>query len=152
MKIYRKEWEIVIPSTMEKVWHFFSRPENLERMMPDDMSFKILTDLNGVEMYEGMMIQYRVAPLLNIPMGWTTEITVIKKHQYFIDIQHDGPYSLWHHEHHFEPVNGGIRMTDILHYAIPFGPIGRIVNALFVDKRIEQIFSAREEKTHQLFG
>ena len=152
MKIYRKEWELVIPSTLDKVWSFFSRPENLQKMMPADMSFEILTDIAGVEMYEGMMIQYKVAPLWNIPLSWTTEITVIKHHEYFVDIQHNGPYALWHHEHHFTEVNGGVRMTDILHYAVPLGPIGRIANALLVESRIEEIFTTREEATRKIFG
>ena len=87
MKIYRKEWELVVPSTIEEVWAFFSRPENLQKMMPADMSFEILTDIAGVEMYEGMMIQYRVAPVLQIPLEWTTEITIIK-HSTRIGLNH----------------------------------------------------------------
>ncbi|MEL7020018.1 MAG: SRPBCC family protein [Bacteroidota bacterium] len=152
MKIYRKEWELVVPSTIEEVWAFFSRPENLQKMMPADMSFEILTDIAGVEMYEGMMIQYRVAPVLQIPLEWTTEITIIKPHEYFVDIQHNGPYALWHHEHHFKEVKNGVRMTDILHYAVPLGPIGRIANAVFVDGKLEEIFSTREEVTQRIFG
>ena len=151
MKIYEKRWTTWLPVTLDEAWAFFSRPENLDRITPEDMSFEILSDVSGVEMYAGMIVRYKVRPILNIPMNWVTEITHVADRKYFIDEQRFGPYALWHHQHHFEEKDGGVLMTDILHYAIPFGPIGRIANALLVDKRVEEIFSYREKVIDQIF-
>lgn len=152
MKVYHKQWELTIPKPLDEVWDFFSRPENLNEMTPKDMEFEILSDIKGVEMYEGMIIQYNVAPVLSIKMGWTTEITHIKEKQFFVDEQRSGPYAMWHHQHHFEEVAEGVKMKDILHYAMPLGPIGQIVNAVFVGNKIEQIFAYREEMTQSIFS
>ncbi len=152
MKIIHKQWELFIPADLETVWQFFSRPENLNAITPKEMRFEVLSDISGVEMYAGMLILYNVTPILNIKMKWVTEITHIRNHQYFIDEQRFGPYTLWHHQHHFVSKPGGTLMKDILHYAIPFGPIGRIANAVFVENKVEAIFQFREKAVKDYFG
>lgn len=143
MKVKEKRWEQLIPQDLEQVWQFFSRPENLNDITPDDMSFEILSDVADTPMYEGMIIRYNIRPILNIPMNWVTEITHVQEHAYFIDEQRFGPYALWHHQHHFKAVRGGTFMQDILHYKVPYGPIGSIADALFVEQKIDSIFEYR---------
>jgi len=99
-----------------------------------------------------MLIAYKVSPLLGIPMNWVTEITHVKDLEYFVDEQRSGPYALWHHQHHFKEIKGGVHMTDILTYAIPYGILGRIANSLIVEKEIKKIFTFREEQINKLFG
>ena len=150
MKVYCKEWNTFIPRPLPEVWNFFSRPENLNAVTPEDMHFEILTDVGGKPMYEGMFIRYKIRPILNIPMHWCTEISHIKDQEYFVDEQRSGPYAIWHHEHHFKAVSGGTEMKDLLYYAIPFGPIGRLANALFVSKKIDGIFKFRAKALPQI--
>lgn len=152
MKIFHRKWEKVVPGTLEDIWKFFSRPENLNKLTPNDMDFVIKSDIAGMEMYEGMMILYDVSPLAGIKLSWATEITTIKPLHYFVDEQRVGPFAIWHHEHHFKAVEEGVRMTDVLHYAVPFGPLGLIANRIFVSKRVEQIFLFREQAIDSLFG
>jgi len=71
-------------------------------------------------MYAGQVIEYIVKPVLGIPLYWMTEITQVANQEYFIDEQRFGPYTMWHHQHHFKVIEGGVEMTDIVHYKIPF--------------------------------
>jgi ligand-binding SRPBCC domain-containing protein len=151
MIVKKKNWEIWIDKPLEEVWSFFSRPENLNEITPEHVSFELLSDIEGVEMYEGMIIQYNIAPLLGIKMNWVTEITHIREKQYFIDEQRFGPYGFWHHQHWFEEKDGGTLMKDILHYKVPYGIIGNIANALFVEKMVNQIFDFREETIEKIW-
>ncbi len=151
MKVRQKVWKQFIPRPLDEVWYFFSRPENLNVITPEDMSFEIISDIGNVEMYEGMIIQYKVSPLLGIKMNWVTEITHVRDHRYFIDEQRFGPYALWHHQHHFEEMDGGVLMTDILHYKVPYGFIGTIADALFVHNRVEEIFQFRVKAVEKIF-
>lgn len=151
MKIYERQWQQFVPASLHDVWAFFSRPENLDRITPPDMKFEILTDLAGVPMYQGMLIRYRVSPFPLFSMNWLTEITAVVEGDYFIDEQRDGPYRLWHHEHRFAVEGDGVIMTDRLHYSLPFGPIGKVVNSLVVGKRIDDIFTHRKQVIAQLF-
>ena len=106
----------------------------------------------GQKMYPGMIITYKVSPLLGIKLNWMTEITHVKEGDYFVDEQRFGPYALWHHQHHFQEIPGGVLMTDIINYAIPMGIFGRMANSILVAKEIQGIFDYREKKVEELFG
>ena len=43
-------------------------------------------------MYPGMILQYRLRPLLGIPMRWVTECTHVVPLRLFVDEQRFGPY------------------------------------------------------------
>ncbi len=152
MKVKQKEWTQFIPRPLDEVWAFFSRPENLNAITPEDMSFEVLSDIAGVEMYEGMIIAYNIRPLFGIKMNWVTEIKHIRPGRFFIDEQRFGPYAFWHHQHHFEEKPDGVLMRDLLHYKVPFGPIGDLANAIFVEPKIEEIFRFRVRAVEEHFG
>ena len=116
------------------------------------MGFEITGNLKPVKMYAGQIISYIVKPLAGIPMRWVTEITHVRDHEFFVDEQRFGPYKFWHHQHHFREIPGGVLMTDIIHYAIPFGPLGSLANQLLVKKELEKIFSFRKKSLETLFG
>jgi ligand-binding SRPBCC domain-containing protein len=141
---------LLLPITPEQAWTFFSSPRNLNEITPADMTFHITSEIPD-EMYEGLFITYKLKPLLNIPVSWVTEITHIKNQSYFIDEQRVGPYRMWHHEHHFREVPGGVEMTDILHYDVGKSIFGWMASKLFVDQRVKEIFEFREKKLRELF-
>ena len=72
--------------------------------------------------------------------------------RFFVDNQLRGPYRLWHHEHHFREVDGGVEMADILHYELPFGVLGEVAHRLFVRRKIESIFAHRREVLERKIG
>ena len=115
------------------------------------MNFNI-TDCDYKKIYPGQIIQYTVTPLLNIPLKWVTEITHVVDKKYFVDEQRFGPYSLWHHKHFIKEVNGGIEMEDIIHYKIPLGLIGYIMNYLIIKNKLGHIFEYRRKKLNEIFG
>lgn len=151
MAIYSLKTVQTIPVGLEEAWSFFSNPANLNLITPGDMGFRIISRHHGEKMYAGQIIEYTVRPLLGIPVYWMTEITRVEEGRYFVDEQRFGPYSLWHHQHHFRETDGGVEMTDIVHYKIPFWWIGDLANGLFVRKKLEQIFSYRKERVNELF-
>lgn len=147
----RLEQEQFLPITLEQAWDFFATPKNLNEVTPDDLVFEIISKVPD-KMYEGLMISYRIQPLLNISINWCTEITYIKEQEYFVDEQRKGPYHIWHHEHHFKAVEGGTLMTDILHYDIGKSIFGWIAGKIFVDKQVEKIFLFRYATLEKYFN
>ncbi|MEJ7913628.1 MAG: SRPBCC family protein [Chitinophagaceae bacterium] len=140
-----------LPITVETAWDFFSSPKNLAVITPKDLSFKITSSLGDEEIYAGQIITYTVKPLLGIPLFWMTEIGHVERYKLFVDEQKKGPYALWHHEHHFKSIEGGVEMTDIVHYKVPFGPIGALGMPI-VKKQLDKIFTYRKLKVEELFG
>jgi ligand-binding SRPBCC domain-containing protein len=104
------------------------------------------------KMYPGVLFKYKVKPVAGIPLTWVTKITHVQDKQYFIDEQLVGPYSIWHHEHHFKAIKGGVEMTDILWYQVPFGPLGKLVNSIFIKKKVKDIFEYRTKVLIDMFG
>ena len=141
-----------IPISIEEAWNFFSSPANLQTITPGNMRFKVISKNQGEKMYSGQVIEYKVSPLLHIPLYWMTEITHAEEFKYFIDVQRKGPYSLWHHQHHFKKMEGGVEMTDIVHYKNPLGFIGEIANSVFIKRQLKKIFEYRFLKVEELFG
>lgn len=141
-----------IPISLEQAWDFFSNPANLQRITPSEMGFEIVSNFHGTSMYPGQLIEYTVKPLLGISLYWMTEITHVQDMRYFVDEQRFGPYSLWHHQHHFKAIEGGVEMTDIVHYRIPLGPLGDLANTLFIRAKLKKIFDFRYEAVENLFG
>jgi ligand-binding SRPBCC domain-containing protein len=134
-----------------KAWDFFSSPNNLNRITPDEMSFEII-DEDISPMYAGQIISYIIRPVLNIPINWVTEITHVRQDEFFVDEQRFGPYKFWHHKHFIKQVPDGVILSDLVHYAMPFGIIGRIVHKMFVRRKLEKIFDYRVEIIKKLFN
>ncbi|MGQ1787175.1 MULTISPECIES: SRPBCC family protein [unclassified Saccharicrinis] len=151
MAFYQFKREQIVNSSPEQLWDFISSPVNLKKITPASMGFEITSGSLPVKMYAGMIISYRVKPLPGYSTTWVTEITHIEPGKYFVDEQRQGPYSLWHHEHLLEVVKGGVKMTDIISYAPPFGILGRIANAVLIKNQLKKIFDYRVEAISKIF-
>lgn len=151
MGVYTLVRTQTLSGSIESVWSFFSDPRNLSKITPPSMSFEVLNDLPE-KMYNGLMIQYRVSPLAGIPLRWVTEITHLSEHEYFVDEQRIGPYSLWHHEHHFKVLSPGeVEMTDRITYSPPFAFIGDILHPFIIRPKLDEIFDYRTKIASDIF-
>lgn len=153
MKTYHLEFEQNLPIPLADAWDFFSSPLNLARITPKEMKFTVTSNYtSATKMYPGMIITYHVSPVFGIKMNWMTEITHVDEHKYFVDNQVFGPYALWHHQHHFTEIPGGVKMHDILDYAIPYSFVGQIANRVLVNREVKKIFDYRTKAIDDLFG
>lgn len=151
MAFYQIQRKQILPVSLDEAWEYFSSPLNLQEITPDYMAFKVTSQYSG-KMYPGLIITYIVRPVAGIPLGWMTEITHVQEKKFFVDNQRSGPYTIWHHQHHFREVPGGVEMTDIINYKLPLGWLGILAHHLFVKKKLENIFDYRYQKLEKLFG
>lgn len=143
--------EQVLKSNRQTIWNFISNPHNLAYITPSYMGFDIVGKVNAA-MYPGQIIEYKVKPLMNIKLYWVTEITHVKEGHYFVDEQRFGPYAFWHHQHTISEVEGGIKMNDEVHYKLPLGALGKMVNGLLVKRQLDEIFNYRRQKLDEIFN
>ena len=151
-KVYSLKTVQKIPVDIKTAWNFFSRPANLKDITPKNLGFNIISKYHGEEMYPGQIIEYKVSPVLGIPLYWMTEITHVEDKKYFVDEQRFGPYSMWHHQHHFKAIEGGVEMTDIVHYKLPLWLLGDIANTIMVKAQLQKIFGFRITAVEEKFG
>jgi len=145
--IHRQQLTADLPT----VWRYFTHAANLQTITPEYMHFRVTSGDLPDEIYPGMIITYTIAPVLRIPMFWMTEIRHVQPMKLFVDEQRRGPYKLWHHQHHFEERDGGVLMTDIVHYELPFWVFGTLAHGLFVERQLTNIFEFRKRKLAALF-
>lgn len=147
-QLYREQ---VIATDLNTAWDFIRRPQNLNRITPDDMTFEIISEVPE-EMYNGLMIEYRIGiPLLG-KQPWLSEIKHVRDHHSFVDEQRSGPYRLWYHYHEISEHADGVRFVDRVHYTLPFGPLGAIAHRLYVKKQLQYIFDYRRQAMVEVFS
>jgi ligand-binding SRPBCC domain-containing protein len=139
----------VINKTLSEVFEFFSNAENLNKITPPDMQFKILTPL-PIIIKKGTLIDYKIK-VNGIPFKWQTEISEREPNKRFVDKQLKGPYRVWIHEHTFEEKDGKTIMNDHVQFLSPGWFLEPIINKLFIEKKVKGIFAYREKILTNLF-
>lgn len=143
--------EQILPITLQEAWSFFSSPWNLESMTPPDLGFRVVL-CPAEKIHEGQIIEYRVKILPGLWVPWVSEIKAVEEGRGFIDEQRFGPYKFWHHSHLLEAVEGGVKVSDLVHYIMPLGPLGAMAHGLFARRKLERIFEFRRTELERRFG
>ena len=137
--------ETVVAAPVAKTFEFFATASNLERLTPPWLSFQIRTPA-PIVMREGAEIDYRIL-LRGWPIPWRTRIDVWEPGVRFVDRQLIGPYRWWRHEHRFDAVERGTRVTD----EVEFVPRVRWATGRLVRRDVERIFAYRQQVLPQFF-
>ncbi len=133
-----------------EVFDFFSKAENLNKLTPPILDFKILTPM-PIKMGTGTLIDYKIK-LNGISFFWKTKITAWENNKRFEDTQIKGPYKIWIHEHLFEEIGGQVKMTDTVQYQSPGWILEPLINKLYIRRKVEEIFSFRNQELDKLFS
>ncbi|RMH27341.1 MAG: CDP-paratose 2-epimerase [Planctomycetota bacterium] len=140
-----------MPTPIDDLYPFFADAYNLQEITPNYLNFEVLTP-RPIPMKPGALIDYKLR-VRGLPIRWRTEISVWDPPHRFVDQQLKGPYERWHHTHTFEPTpDGGTLCTDRVEYRPLGGPLAPIINTLFVQRDVVDIFKHRTVEIAKRFG
>ena len=148
--MYLLQTNQTVDESLDNVFPFFSKPENLAKMTPPWLDFQILTP-SPIPMEKGTIIDYQIG-LGPIPTRWRTLISSYEPSNYFVDEQLNGPYSFWHHTHRFKSVEKGTLLSDEVRYLLPFGFMGDLAHSIMIKRQLEKIFTHRHAVMLKKFG
>jgi len=143
----RRQW---VPQGLSETFEFFERPQNLARITPAWLGFRILTP-EPIVMARGLTIDYTVR-VLGMRTHWRSLIAEYDPPSSFRDVQVSGPYRLWDHRHRFWREHAGTVIEDFVVYQPPLGPLGLLLNRLFVRRQLDAIFEYRRSRIASLLG
>lgn len=146
-ELLTEQW---VPRQVDEIFPYFCDEKNLEALTPPFLNFRVLKkSTHSIE--HGTEIDYRLS-LHGVPFSWRTRIEEWTPGIRFVDLQLKGPYAKWHHTHDFVPFAGGTLLRDRVRYKMPLGRIGDALSGWKVHRDVNQIFSFRRKKIHELFG
>jgi uncharacterized protein len=147
--LYQLTHRFQVSVDLETCWAFFSDAQNLPKITPPAMGFSILTP-RPIVLSQGSVLDYRIR-WAGLPLRWRTRIIDWSPPHKFVDLQVRGPYALWHHQHVFHPVSGGVECLDRVLYRLPLGLFGRLGQGI-VRRQLMEIFRFRQEAIGRLLG
>jgi ligand-binding SRPBCC domain-containing protein len=79
-----------------------------------------------------------------ITFRMTSAITAYQYPRRFVDEQQRGPFRRWWHEHTFTAMaNGATRMTDVVEFGSPLGPLGMMADRLVLGHYLPYLLRQR---------
>lgn len=85
-----------------------------------------------------------------VPIRMTSRVTAMDAPNSFVDEQVKGPFKHFRHVHEFSSGADGTVMTDRIEFAAPFGPLGRIIEKLFLARYLQALIQTRNSYLTEL--
>lgn len=151
MKTFEFYQEQELPISLQKAWSFFSDPNNLIKLTPDEMKMRLLSKENGSgNLHETVIFGFKLFGL--IPQKWKSEIRDWNPPHSFRDLQISGPYRYWNHLHTLEETDRGVKVIDQIEYAIPPVPFQGTLNRLLILPQLNTLFDYRRCSLDEMFS
>lgn len=135
--------ERVIAAAPEAVFAASLDPDLHVRSMAAHGESMVEAPAGGV-FTEGSTVTWR-ARHLGVPFRLRSVVFDIDAPRRFCDRQLSGPFGSFLHEHFFEPHPRGTLMRDTVTFRSPLGPIGRVVDRLFMREYMRRLIVERNE-------
>jgi ligand-binding SRPBCC domain-containing protein len=146
MAVYRRSIEIRVPP--ERVFAFHMDARNIARLALPESRTDVLS-VSDIPLQVGTRVVVRSVQM-GMSVTMEAEIVALEADQMFEDRQVRGPFQRWRHQHLFEPIEGGTRLTDEVEFEVPGGRAGRIMAERLVLSQLEKAFAHRQQETKRL--
>lgn len=143
------EASVELACSSEAAFDFLAQPENLRLITPS--SVMLVFDAAPKRLSLGARMEFRVQAY-GVVRSAVHEVTAWDEPRKFVERQIEGPTGLWEHEHLFEPILNGVRVTDRITFAPPGGMLGLLINERKMREALEDGFGHRHQELEKRFG
>lgn len=142
----RFEKSSVMPTTLQALLDFHQDPRALARLTPPPILMQLHRDERRSLTDGEIEFTLWFGPLL---IRWTARHEAGSCAHSFADRQIKGPLAYWRHEHIFEPVAGGVELTDRITLAHRAGLAGLLTRLVFDGLPLRLLFAYRHWRTRR---
>jgi ligand-binding SRPBCC domain-containing protein len=136
----------VIDAPIATVWAFHERPDVLQLLTPPWQPVEVIRREGGLGVGAESEFKLSVGP---VPVRWIAQHSAYEPHQYFVDVQIEGPFAHWQHRHLFETERGKTRLTDAIAFSLPGGWVIDWLGGWAVQAQLERLFNYRHQVTRR---
>ncbi len=143
MTYFRKRLILDVPVETLYQWH--ARPGAFQRLTPPWEPVTLVGESgSGIDAHKWMKLRMGALPLY-----WLARHRVSLENKGFVDLQAQGPFAYWQHQHLFESLGTGqSALVDAVEYRLPVEPFSQVAQGL-VTQRLERMFAYRHRITQQ---
>jgi ligand-binding SRPBCC domain-containing protein len=139
------ERTVEIYAPIQRVFDFVADIRNHRLVVPPETQEQLLDGGDG-PLQLGTVVRLRACyggiywTLASQITAFTPPDSILTGTAYFRDEQVQGPFALWQHDHWFASTpTGSTQLTDRFTYAAPCGPLGRLVESIWLNARMRHL-------------
>lgn len=137
--IFERHLELDVPADELFRWH--GAPGAFARLLPPWGGVRLIG--RAAPLVEGAR-QRMLVGLGPLRRTWKAEIRDVREGRQFRDVQLSGPFARWTHTHSMRSLGPArSRLEDRIEYALPLGPVGRLLGGALARRSLERTFAYR---------
>jgi len=135
--------ESEVPASPDEVFAWHELPGAVERLTPPWEKVEITERAATLQVGTRVVFQIVMGPLRKT---WIAEHVEYDPPHLFTDVQREGPFAYWRHQHRFTATDRGTTlMRDEVEYALPLGLVGEIFGGAFTRAKLRRMFEYRHQ-------
>jgi ligand-binding SRPBCC domain-containing protein len=142
------ERSVLLDASATEVYGFHEDPRNISKISPP--SLKVERVECSVPAVAGEEFRLSVSQF-GLPLEWVGIWEEAVPDSRLVDGARKSPFRHWRHHHLFQSEGAGTVMTDRVEYALPFGVLGRLLDATVMKVVFTAMFLARHKATAAYF-
>lgn len=137
--------QTTIRTSAEALWAWHASPGAFERLRPPWERVAIVAR-SAPGLVEGLRVTLRVrrGP---VAVQWTARHDSVRPGESFVDVQEEGPFTSWRHEHRFADAGSGALLEDTIAVRPPFGALGRLLAGPPLRRMLTRMLRYRHDVT-----
>lgn len=121
-----------------------SRHIGLHKISQQDHKEEAVAGITSGLIQHGETVTWKAKHLFKTRL-LTSEITAMKKPDFFEDVMIKGDFLSYSHKHHFKQTGNGTIMIDEVSFETPHGFLGKLVNRFFLSSYMKALVLKRNE-------
>ena len=139
-----KVYETRIKAPVQSLWDFHASATALRILTPPDQEMQLVS--KDLSVREGAIHEFKTKQY-GLWITWKARITKVNAPHGFTDTAIKSPFKSWVHHHDFIDEDGYCILRDTIHYEMRAGAIGKLVNSMSVEEKIDKMFKFRHRTT-----